>query len=153
MPSKTHNPEKRSWRGKSHKRGGRKLISALRDEDKIKIDGAALIDVFDKMLVAFDKVFAPPKSSGVDIEKVQERAANERIVGLACSASNLWFRQRQDDRIVGKMDPLFVRLLDEVESATRGDVRRCECLAFKKGGGKHHDLQCPARPKGSSSCL
>lgn len=58
---------------------------------------------------------------------------------LACEIANWWLRERIN--MEGRMDPNFVRKLNELEVLTRGNERRCFCLSKNSG----HDIRCPAR--------
>lgn len=138
---KPYNPEKRTWRGRSHKKGGER-VRALADGESKKLDVKALIEAFDGMIDVFFPKSKPPEEA-TDAE-VLRRVKDRRLVELAFRVASFWRRARLDERLTGQMEPFFHRLLDELERETRGDDRSCQCLAFKDSGGKSHDVQCPA---------
>lgn len=69
---------------------------------------------------------------------------NQILERLACDVANWWQTERRDPRVAERMDPGFVRKLDELEGLTRGDNRRCHCLTGRDSAGARHDIQCPA---------
>lgn len=69
------------------------------------------------------------------------------VSDLACKIASHWHRQRLDSRVTQHLDPTFMRLLDELQRLTLGDVRRCSCIAFRDSGGRYHDIQCLGRPR------
>lgn len=75
------------------------------------------------------------------MKRVYEHEVLER---LACDIANAWLQQQRDTRVTDRMEPHFVRKLDELQGLTRGDERRCRCLSGRDSGGQHHDIQCPA---------
>lgn len=64
---------------------------------------------------------------------------------LACEIANAWLRQQRDPRAVDKLDLILVSKLHELHRATRGDGRRCFCLAGRDSAGTVHSLSCPAK--------
>jgi len=68
---------------------------------------------------------------------------NDDIAKVACRIANLWQQQRLDRDLIKRLDSRLVRDLDMLEEVTRGDERRCVCLAGKLGSV--HDNQCPAK--------
>lgn len=72
---------------------------------------------------------------------------SDEVTALACKLANSWslFR-RQSPRVVDQMYPYLTNKLDELERLTRGDARRCECLAGRDSNGERHDAMCPASP-------
>ena len=64
------------------------------------------------------------------------------LESIVCQLASWWDRERRDKRITDRLDPSFMRLLDDIEKLTRGDDRRCVCFSFKTSG--QHDIACPA---------
>ncbi len=69
---------------------------------------------------------------------------NEVLERLACDVANAWLRQQLDPRAISRLEPHFMRKLDELQGLTRGDNRRCLCLSGRDSGGESHDVLCPA---------
>lgn len=69
---------------------------------------------------------------------------NEVLERLACDVANAWRRQQAERGVTDRMDPHFMRKLDELEGLTRGNNHRCLCLSGTFSGGESHDVLCPA---------
>jgi hypothetical protein len=125
-------------------RRNKKVRKVFIDGEPPKLDAKAVIDTFEGV---FGALFSKPERVQTNFFAIEKQRYEQELVDDVFRVAALWQRQRLDPRVTRKMDPAFLRALDEIEKKTRGDDRRCECLAFKDSKGAYHDAACPARKR------
>ena len=61
---------------------------------------------------------------------------------LACQISNDWLHERKNH--MGKLPKAFEERLEQLEKLTRGNPKRCTCIAGRDSNNRMHAVICGA---------